>query len=118
MAQSTHKRLRERMLQPKTHILLYRLFSHKERQNRADIAEATGFQLNTLVRILFCISVGHIPMTKSSFLKLRKSKRRLLLSKLRYRLKKMQKKPLSQKRKFLGNFVSLYPTLLSPLFPK
>ena len=118
MAKQTHKLLRQRMLEPKTHVLLFRLFSHKERQNRADIAEATSFQLNTVLRILFCISVGHIPMTTLTYNKLKKSKRRLLLNSLRFRLKKILKKSLSQKKRFLGNFVSLYPALLSPLFPK
>ena len=117
MAQSTHRLLRKRMMQPKTHILLYRLFRHKERQNRSDIAEATGQQLNTLLRILFCVSVGHIPMKKAAYIKLRKSKRKLLLTKMRFRLKKFLKQTLSQKRKLLSNFVSLYPSLLSPLFP-
>ncbi len=117
MSKKTHQLLRKRMLQPKTHVLLYRLFSHKERQNRSDIAEATSHQLNTIIRVLFCISVGHIPMKKSAFLKLKKSKRRLLLSRLRFQLRKMLKKTLSEKRKFLSNFVSLYPILLGPLFP-
>ncbi len=104
------------MLLPKTHVLLYRLFKHKERQNRSDIAEATNFQLNTLLRILFCISVGHIPVKKSSYLKLKRSKRRLILKKMRFRIKKMLVRPLSEKRRFLSNFVSLYPDLLLPLF--
>ena len=116
MAAITHRLLRKRMMQPKTHVLLYRLFRHKERQNRSDIAEATNSQLNTLLRVLFCISVGHIPMKRASYLKLQRSKRRVLLSNLRFRLKKMLKMSLSPKRRFLSNFVSLYPTLFGPLF--
>ncbi len=112
----THHLLRKRLLEPKTHKLLFRLYSHKTRQNRRDLQKTSGRQANTILRILFCIAVGHIPITKKNFDKLAKSKRRLLFRKLRFHIHPMLDSSLEKRKKFLYQLASLYPALFSPLF--
>ena len=112
----THKLLRKRMKEPKTHRFLFRLHQHKTRQNRRDIESSTGRQINTLLRVLFCISVGHIPLSKKHFEKLARSKRRILFRKLRFHLHKILDSSLSERKRFLAQLASLYPYLLHPLF--
>ncbi len=114
----THRLLRKRMLEPNTHRLLYRLFKHKSRQNRYDIQTANGRQLNVILRILFCLAVGHIPIFRSHYEHLKKSKRRLALKTLRFRLKSLLSASLHKKKQYLANFASLFPFLFSPLFPE
>ncbi len=112
----THKKLRKLMLEPTTHQLLFRLHRHKTRQNRRDIQNGTSRQINTLLRILFCLAVGHIPLHKNHFDLLAKSKRRLLLRKIRFNLHSILDSGLEERKNLLLQFASLYPALLWPLF--
>ncbi len=112
----THRLLRKLMLEPKTHQFLYRLQRHKTRQNRRDIQKSTSKQVNTVLRVLFCVSVGHIPLHKKHFEVLARSKRRQLLRKLRFRLHDILESSIERRKNFLSQFASLYPSLLWPLF--
>ncbi len=112
----THKKLRQLMLKAETRELLYRLYLHKTRQNRRDIAKSTSRQTNTVLRILFCISVGHIPLQKRHFDLVARSKRRLLLRKIRFNLHTILDSPVEKRKNLLLQFASLYPALLWPLF--
>ncbi len=112
----THRRLRKLMLEPNTHKLLFRLFRHKTRQNRRDIQNSTSRETNTVLRILFCISVGHIPLHKKHYDLVAKSKRRLLLRKIRFNLHSILESPVHERKTVLLQFASLYPSLLWPLF--
>ncbi len=96
---------------------LYKLFTeHRGWQNRKTLMKAISSEIHLVLRILFCISVGHIPIRRQHFSKLIKSKKRLLLADLRKRFRTLQHAHVKEKREFVTKFSSLYPSLFEPLF--
>ncbi len=101
----------------KNHFFLYNLYQEKRGwKNRATLSKATESQVFLILRLLFCLSVGHIPIRFSHFQELIKSKRRPTLASLKYRFSNLQKGAKKQRRQYVLKFASLYHFLLFPLF--
>ena len=139
------KKLRLREFLIKEKLFLKSLFLGNPLSNRTSLSFATKFQLNLLIRVLFYIVRGEIPLKKKHYENLTKSrKRRLLHSKLSS-IKKLNEviflcffnslfiKNINQKQlfsiflqinrssreekiKFLNNFLSLFSSLLYLIF--
>ncbi len=117
MAKNSHSKLRR--LMEKNASFLYLLYKEKNaRRTRLKLLKAERMQVWLVLRILFCISVGHIPIRKTHFLQVIRSKRRILLASLKFRFQKLRTSSIREKRKFVLEFASLFPILLYPLFNK
>lgn len=139
------KKLRLREFLIKEKLFLKSLFLGNPLSNRTSLSFATKFQLNLLIRVLFYIVRGEIPLKKKHYENLTKSrKRRLLHSKLSsikklneviflcffnsLFIKNIHQKQLfsiflqinrssrEEKIKFLNNFLSLFSSLLYLIF--
>lgn len=110
-------RLREFMIKEKE--FLKSLYVGNPLSNRSSLSFATNFQLNVLIRVLYYIVKGQIPMKRDHFEALTKSKKRGVLhsrlSKVED-LKKLIQATREEKLKFLNNFLSSYAYLLFLIF--
>ena len=87
---SSHRFLRKFM--KKHHSFLFKLYQEKRGwKNRDTISKARNVQVRLLLRLLFCISAGHIPIRKSDFEEIVRSKRRILLRNVKYIFRKLRK---------------------------
>ncbi len=110
-----HPRLRR--LMEKHHNFLYQLYSNKTgRQNRTLLKKASGSKVRLVLRLLFCISVGHIPLTQKNYDRLIQSRRRNNLGQLRNRMRRLKNGPIYEQRKFILQFAVLYPNLFYDIF--
>ena len=110
-----HAKLRKKMNTHKGFLLsLYR--EKKGKTNRRHIESSCKGERNTLTRILFCISRGHIPIRKNAYRALVQSKRKPKLVHLGTNLRSMLKASPLEQKEFLSQFASLYHQLLLPLF--
>ncbi len=101
----------------KHHKFLYKLYQEKKgRNNRTTLGKATKQQIWTVLRILFCIAVGHIPLTRQNYERLVRSKRKNTLKKIRNKIKIIRKASPNMRRRYIMQFASLYPYLLYDLF--
>ena len=103
----------------KHHLFLYSLYLQKKgRNNRTRLRRATKQQVWTILRLLFCISVGHIPLTRQNYERLVRSKRKNNLQSLRKRIRSLRKAPTEIRRHYIMQFAALYPFLFYDLFNK
>ncbi len=115
MAGHLHPKLQRLMREE--HIFLYRLYREKKgRNNRRILEKASKKQVWVVLRILFCISAGHIPITRGNYAKLVQSKRRSLLRSLKNRMRTLRKSSVLQQRKFVLQFASLFHYLFEDIF--
>ena len=100
------------------HSFLYRLYRHKEgRINRQALKRASSKQIWVVLRILFCISAGHIPLTYANYQKLVRSKRKNNLRSLKNRMHHFRRRGQTEARRlFLYQFSSLFPYLFHDIF--
>ncbi len=99
------------------HRFLYDLFrEHRGWKNRATLRKTSDICVNLLLRILLCLSLGHIPIRYCHFETLVKSKRRDLLSGLKVQYRSLQGGTSKDRRNYVLKFASLYSILLEPLF--
>ena len=113
-----HFRLRKYMT--KEHFFLYKLYREKEGHiNRVTLQRATVKQIWLVLRLLFCIAVGHIPLTYKNYQSLVRSKRKNNLRSLKNKMRYFRTKGESEaRRKFVLQFSSLFPFLFHDLFVK
>ncbi len=111
-----HSRLRRLMLREKE--FLYNLYTETSgRKNRYTIQRASPEQVWLIVRILFCIAVGHIPLTYKNYQRLVWSKRKNSLRSLKNRMRHLRRRSSAEKRrKFILQFAVLYQFLFHDLF--
>jgi hypothetical protein len=110
-------RLREGMIKEK--LFLKNLYLGNPLSNKSTLSFATEFQLNVLIRVLFFIVSGQIPLKKIHYERLIKSKkRRVLHERLSNfdKLKNLIKSDREVKIKFLNIFLSLFSSLLFLVF--
>ncbi len=102
----------------KEHIFLYNLYSEKKgRKNRKTLEKATVRQVWVVLRILFCLAAGHIPLPVANYRRLVQSKRRNALRSLKNRMEQFRGRNKSEKRRhFVMKFAVLYPYLFYDLF--
>ncbi len=105
-------------LMRKEHEFLYKLYRQKSgRKNRLTIKNASKSQVWVVLRVLFCIAVGHIPISRENYNHLVRSKRKNNLRNLKNRMKFLRKRgSLKSQRKFILQFASLYRFLFYDLF--
>lgn len=109
--------LRECMIKEKQ--FLKSLFVGNPLSNRSTLSFATNFQLNVLIRVMYYVVRGQIPMKRVHFESLTKTKKRgVLNSRLSTSksLKQLIESPREDKLKFLNNFLSCYCYLLFLIF--
>ena len=112
---SSHPRLRR--LMEENHAFLYKLYTQKDgRKNRTTLRRAKEGEVFVVLRLLFCIAVGHIPLTKANYKKLVHSKRRNNLRSLKNRMRQLKRSSLEEQRKFILQFAALYPYLFYDIF--
>lgn len=113
-----HLELRNLMLQNKP--FLRALFESQQAKNTKKLLlESSEEQANLLIRILFFITQGEIPIKKQNFEILEESKKLLLLHKhfqTELKLNKLLTSTLQKKIIILFKFVSVFHNLLYPLF--
>ncbi len=101
----------------KNHNFLFTLFEEKRGwKNRDTLRKASKEELSVTLRLLFCISVGHIPIRRSDFAVIVKSKRRIVLADLKYSFARLRHDSRSKILEFLLKFASLYRILFHPIF--
>ncbi len=106
-----------RQLMEDEHAFLYKLYRQRSgRVNRTSLENATKDQIWVVLRLLFCITVGHIPLAKINYARLVRSKRRNTLRSLKNRMKNLRKSQVQTQRKFVLQFAALYPYLFYDLF--
>ncbi len=112
---SSHSKLQE--LMRKEHNFLYKLYRQQSgRQNRKTLKNASKSQVWVVLRILFCIAAGHIPLSRKNYEHLVRSKRKNSLRSLKNRMKYLRKAKVESQRKFILQFAALYRYLLYDLF--
>ncbi len=110
-----HPGLRKSLLKHKN--FLAKLYKQKKGYaNKRQIDKATTQERKVLLRTLFCICQGHIPIAKAHFHELVQSKRKPKLVAIGSDLKRLLKASEAEQKKCLKQFSSLYPLLLHPLF--
>ena len=86
----SHPRLRK--LMQKHHHFLFKLYKQKRgRNNRTTLQNASPQQIWLTIRLLFCIAVGHIPLTYNNYERLVKSKRKNNLRNLKNEIVQLRK---------------------------
>ncbi len=103
----------------KEHKFLYRLYKETNgRRNRKTLVNATPAQIWLVVRLLFCIAVGHIPLTFKNYQRLVQSRRRNSLKNLKNNMPFLQygKSKLKKRQKFVMQFAVLYHYLFHDIF--
>ncbi len=114
---SSHPHLRRQMQEE--HNFLYKLYCEKDGQrNRARLAKATGKQVWIVLRLLFCIAAGHIPISSKNYRRLLQSKRRNTLRSLKNRMKYFRngQNITELRRQYILQFAVLYHFLFEDLF--
>ncbi len=113
--EKSHVRLQKQMR--KYHSFLYGLFLEKRGwKNRISLKKTNNAVIFLVLRLLFCISVGHIPMRYKTFQQIVKSKKRQLLGSLKFTFRKLRQASSQEKRTFVLKFSSIYHVLFEPLF--
>ncbi len=112
----SHSLLRKLMMKEKD--FLYHLYKETSgRRNRYNIKTASPQQVWLVLRILFCIAAGHIPLTYKNYQRLSWSKRKNSLRSLKNRMRYLKKKSSEgRRRKFILQFAVLYQFLFHDLF--
>ena len=115
--EGSHRRLQR--LMKKYHNFLFGLYKENRGwKNRIILSQTNHVCVYLVLRLLFCISVGHIPLRYRNFQVLIRSKRRKILASLKYSFRRLQHSPTLEKRRFILRFASLYHILFEPLFEK
>ncbi len=116
MAKETSHALLQKLMR-KYRVFLFGLYSESRGwKNRKTLQNTSNVCIFLILRLLFCISVGHIPLRYCNYKLLIKSKRRQLLGSLKYNFRSILDSSTEEKRKYVLKFASLYHALLEPLF--
>ncbi len=98
------------------HEFLWELYSSKTHTVRRRIMKATNLELCILIKIIYCIEQGYIPIRKQNFDKLVKRRRMKPILNLKYKIKKVLRSSVDEKRKWATQLTSQYKYLLYSLF--
>ncbi len=113
MAESRAK-LQEEM--KKHHEFLWNVFSQKPYKVRKILKEATNSELQILIKILYCVEEGQIPIKEKHYQILKNSRRLNAIVRLKEKVNSVLRLSVSRKRKWATQFTSLYKYLLYHLF--
>ncbi len=117
MSKIPHPSLQRQM--KANHLFLYKLYKGNSRKNRHLLNNATKHEIYVVLRVLYCISAGHIPISQANFTEITRRKKRILLAKLKGRSVYLRKKEsLFNRKKYVLQYSSVYPYLFQSLFLK
>ncbi len=106
-------------LMRKHHLFLFKLYRQKSgRKNRQVLQKARKQQVWLVLRLLFCISAGHIPLSRANYERLVKSKRRNNLRSLKNQMRYLKKATVERQKNFILQFSALYHYLFHDIFVK
>ncbi len=100
----------------KHHEFLWKLFSQRPYKVRKPLQEANDAELRTLIKILFCVEEGEIPIKEKHYQILKKSRRLKPIVQLKKKVNNILRLPVAAKQKWATKFTSLYKYLLFHLF--
>lgn len=113
-----HLELRQLLIQNKSFLkAIYEAESIK--QKKSLLLNSSIDEVNILLHILFSITQGNIPIKRENFELLKKSKKLIFLHKQfenNAKFNKIMSATLKEKISLLMKFISVYSTLLFPLF--
>ncbi len=98
------------------HQFLWQLYTEKSHTVRRRIMKATNSELCVLIKLVYCIEQGYIPIKKKNFDKLLQRRRMKPILDLKYKIKKILRSPLPEKKKWATQLTSQYKYLLYSLF--
>ena len=114
MAASLKENLRQSIVE--NHDFLLKVYRDKPHTVKRFLAKASNAELCILIKLLFALEEGLIPMKIRHYKILLRSKRMKPILMLKYDVKRMLRAPLAEKKTWLCQFCSLYKALLYPLF--
>ncbi len=98
------------------HEFLWQLYTSKTHTVRRRILQATNSELCILIKIVYCVEQGYIPIKKKNFEKIVQRRRMKPILDLKYKIKKILRSSLDEKRKWATKLTSQYKYLLYSLF--
>ncbi len=98
------------------HEFLWNLYNGKPHTVKRLLTKATNAQLCTLIKIIYALEEGLIPMKIRHYKNLLRSKRIKPILLLKYNVKQLLRSTLDEKKKWVYQYCSLYKSLLYPLF--
>ena len=115
MSKLPHPTLQREM--KKHHLFLYELYMGNSKKNRNLLYKASKQEVYVVLRILYCISAGHIPISKKNFQEITRRKKRIMLARLKSRSIYLRKKEtLFNRKKYVLQYCSVYPYLFQSPF--
>ena len=111
-----HFKLRKQMISEKP--FLHALYTDEAKTRASRLNVASKKQIKILVKVLHCLSCGEIPIKKAQFEKIVQARKMSTLTKIHEKgnLKELLSKPFADQVRFVKKFLSLYPSLLHPIF--
>ncbi len=98
------------------HEFLWHLYTAKTHTVRRRIMKASNLELCILIKVIYCIEQGYIPIRKKNFQKLVQRRRMKPILDLKYKIKKLLRSSVAEKRKWATQLTSQYKYLLYFLF--
>ncbi len=98
------------------HEFLWHLYTTKPHTIRRRIMKASNLELCLLIKIIYCIEQGYIPIRKKNFEKIVQRRRMKPILELKYKIKKLLRSSLDEKRNWATKLTSQYKYLLYSLF--
>ncbi len=80
------------------HEFLWKMYTEKPHSVRRRLAKANNSELCTLIKIVYCVEQGYIPIRKTNYNKLVSTRRMKPILELKYHIKKLLRKPLAEKK--------------------
>ncbi len=105
----------QRMIQTH-HEFLWKVYMQKPHTVKRILAKASNSQLCALIKIIYALEEGLIPMKVRHYKNLLRSKRIKPILLLKYNVKSLLRSKLEEKKKWVYQYCSLYKSLLYPLF--
>ena len=102
----------------KNRVFLHLLFTDKKSNTTQRLSVCTNYQANVLINILNKIVTGEIPLKKTDFQALKRTRRLKFLKKVETgsELTKLLRSSRDNKVRYLKQFTTLFPRLLRQLF--
>ncbi len=98
------------------HHFLWKLYVENPQTIRRNLAKASNNEMCTLIKIIYCVEQGYIPIKKKNYYKLVATRRMKPILELKYHVKNLLRKPLVEKQKWAMKIASLYKFLLYSIF--
>ncbi len=98
------------------HEFLSKLFNEKPHTVKRILKKASNSQLCTLIKLLYALEEGLIPIKVRHYKSLLRSKRIKPILLLKYNVKSLLRSTVEEKRSWAFQFCSLYKSLLYPIF--